>query len=93
MVILHRGLICSVIVYVIKENHESRICLITNHLGVINTVKYPNNAELKAVNSQSDQRTFFILNCFLSLFFFSNIRLTARKTGKLKMLQYFLSHH
>lgn len=93
MVILHRGLICSVIVYVIKENYESRICLITNHLGVINTVKYPNNAELKAVNSQSDQRTFFILNCFLSLFFFSNIRLTARKTGKLKMLQYFLSHH
>ena len=69
MVILHRGLICSVIVYVIKENHESQICLITNHLGVINAVEYPNNAELKTVNSQSDQRTFFILNCFLSLFF------------------------
>ena len=58
MVVLNRGLICSVILHVIKENHESRICLITNLLGVINTVKYPNNAELKAVNSQSDQRTF-----------------------------------
>ena len=69
MVILNRGLICSVIVHVIKENHESQICLITNQLGVINAVEYPNNAELKAVNSQSDQRTFFILNCFLSLFF------------------------
>ena len=58
MVILNRGLICSVIVHVIKESHESLICLITHHLGVINTVKCPNDAEVKAVNSQSDQRTF-----------------------------------
>ena len=93
MVILHRGLICSVIVYVIKENHESQICLITNHLGVINAVEYPNNAELKAVNSQSDQRTFLYWTVYCHYFFFSNIRLTVRKTGKLKMLQYFLSHH
>lgn len=88
------GLICSVIIHVIiiKENHESQISLITNHLGVINSVKYPNNAELKAVNSQSDQRIFLYLTDFCH-FFFSNIRLTVRKTGKLKMLQYFLSHH
>lgn len=69
MVVLNRGLICSVILHVIKENHESRICLITNLLGVINAVKYPNNAELKAVNSQSDQRTFLYWTVYCHYFF------------------------
>ena len=90
MVVLNRGLICSVILHVIKENHESRICLITNLLGVINTVKYPNNAELKAVNSQSDQRTFFILNCFLSLFFFQQYQADSEKNWKAKDAAIFL---
>lgn len=58
MVILNRGLICSVIVHVIKGSHESLICLITNHLGVINTVKCPNDAELRSED-------FLILDCFL----------------------------
>lgn len=89
MVVLNRGLICSVILHVIKENHESRICLITNLLGAINTGKYPNNAYSR-LSTANQIRELFCTGLFTVTIFFQQYQADSEKNWKAKDAAIFL---